>query len=76
MSAISKEDIKKFSYAIDSLVAKKEISYVDAILYYCESTGLEIGVAATLITDTLKSKIESEAIENKLLKTKINKLPI
>jgi hypothetical protein len=68
--------MKKFSFAIDSMVANTDYTYLEAILEYCKDTGLELEVAATLISSNLKIKIESQAMELNLLKEKTNKLPI
>jgi hypothetical protein len=72
----TKDEMKKFSFAIDSLVANTDYTYLEAIVQYCKETGLEIEVAATLINANLKIKIESQAMELNMLKEKCNKLPI
>lgn len=72
----TKEEMKKFSFAIDSMVANTDYTYLEAILEYCKKTGLEIEVAASLINSNLKTKIEGQAMENNQLKEKANKLPI
>lgn len=71
----TKEEIKKFSLMVEELVSKDGSGYMDAICHYCKETGLEIEVAATLISSSLKSKIREEAQEFNLLK-KNSKLPI
>lgn len=50
----TKEEITKFSIEIESLAESKEISYMEAIVLYCEKTGFEIEVAAKLISNALK----------------------
>jgi hypothetical protein len=72
----SKDEMKKFSFAIDSMVANTDYTYLEAIVEYCKTTGLEIEVAATLINSNLKTKIEGQAMDLNLLKEKTNKLPI
>lgn len=72
----TKEEQKKFAFAIDTLVATTDYNYLEAILEYCKQTGLEIEVAASLINSTLKKKIESDAMDRNLLKVKSAKLPI
>jgi hypothetical protein len=72
----SKDEMKKFAFAIDSLVANTDYSYIEAIVEYCKQTGLEIEMAATLINSALKKKIESDAMDRNLLKVKSAKLPI
>lgn len=72
----TKDEQKKFAFAIDSMVANTDYTYLEAIIEYCKNTGLEVEVAASLINSNLKTKIESQAMEQNLLKVKSNKLPI
>ena len=73
----SKDQILKFSLEIESIAQIKMISYMDAIVLYCENTGFEIEIAAKLISGALKAKIKTEAENlNFLHKSKTNKLPI
>ena len=72
----TKDEMKKFAYAIDSMVANTDYTYLEAIVEYCKKTGLEIEVAASLVNNSLKTKIESQAMENNMLKIKTSKLPI
>lgn len=72
----TKDEMKKFAYAIDSMVANTKFSYVEAIIEYCKQSGLEIEVAASLINSSLKKRIESDAMDRNMLKVKSAKLPI
>jgi putative aminopeptidase FrvX len=72
----TKDEQKKFAFAIDSMVANTDYNYIEAIIEYCKQTGLEVEMAAKLINKTLKKKIESDAMNNNLLKVKSSKLPI
>lgn len=72
----TKDEQKKFAYAIDSLVANSDYNYIEAIVEYCKETGLEIEVAASLVNKSLKKKIEGDAMDNNMLKVKSAKLPI
>ena len=72
----TKDEQKKFAFAIDSLVANSDYNYIEAIVEYCKQTGLEVEMAAKLINKTLKKKIESDAMDNNMLKVKSSKLPI
>lgn len=72
----TKDEQKKFAFAIDSMVANTDYNYIEAIIEYCKQTGLEIEMAAKLINKALKKKIESDAMNNNLLKVKNSKLPI
>jgi hypothetical protein len=72
----TKDEMMKFTLEIESLVAKTDYTYLEAIVEHCKETGLEMEVAATLITPNLKSKIHEQAERMNLLKTKSNRLPI
>lgn len=72
----TKEEQKKFAYAIDSLVANTDYNYIEAIIEYCNRTGLELEVVSSLINKSLKKKIEHDAMENNMLKVKSARLPI
>lgn len=73
----SKDEITTFSLMIESLVHKKNISYMDAIILHCESTGLEVELASKLISGALKAKIKIEAEELHFLpKSNTAKLPV
>lgn len=73
----TKDEMKKFAFAIDSLVANTDYTYLEAIIQYCKETGMEVEVAATLINNALKTKIECQAMDNNQLKVKsTSKLPI
>lgn len=73
----NKDEITTFSLNIETIVKEKKVSYMDAILLYCDNTGLEIELASKLVSGALKSKIKVEAEELHFLpKSNTNKLPI
>lgn len=73
----NKDEIANFSLAIESFVREKHTTYMEAIILHCENTGLELEVAAKLISKSLKSKLKSEAENLHFLpKSKTSKLPI
>lgn len=73
----TKDEMTTFSLAIETLAKTKEIPYMDAIILYCEQTGLEVELAAKLVSGSLKSKIQFEAEElNFLPKSNTVKLPL
>ena len=54
---------------IEDLVKKhKELSYVDAIVKYCDENNIEIETTARLITKQLKEKIQHQSAQLNLLK--------
>lgn len=74
---MNKDEITTFSLMIENIVREKQIPYMDAILFYCEDKGLEIELAAKLISGALKSKLKIEAEDlNFLPKSNTHKLPI
>ena len=64
-----------FSIIIEKIVKAKQISYIDAIVYYCEKNEMEIESAAKLVTPTIKSKLKVEAQELHFL-PQTSKLPL
>ena len=71
----TKDEIRNFSVLIEKIAIDKKLGLMDAICHHCKETGLEIEVAATLISSALKAKIREEAQGLNLLK-KSSKLPI
>lgn len=67
---------KEFSLEIEKIVQeRKGISYMDAILRYCEENELDPGTVAPMITKTLKDKITIEA-QNLNYLPKTGQLPV
>lgn len=71
----TREEMKSFSLMIEAMAGEKKCDLLDAILYHCEQTGLELEVASTLISSALKSKIREQAEKNNQLK-KTSRLPL
>ena len=69
---------KEFSLIIDGVVKEKRpITYMDAIIWYCEQNNIEIETTSRLISKSLKEKIQVEAMNANMLKVeKGGKLPI
>ena len=72
----TKDEMAKFAKEIHDLVSRTDYNYIEAIAAYCKETGLEIEVAATLCNANLKARLESDAMDNNMLKDKGNRLPI
>lgn len=66
---------QKFSGMIEGIVKDKRISYMDAVVWYCEEEDMEIEVAAKLLNAVIKSKLEVEA-QNLNFLPKTSRLPI
>ena len=72
----TKNEISEFSEMIEKKYTDNGgVSIMDTIVHYCDSTGMEIDVASTLISPALKAKIREEAEDLNLMK-KSSKLPI
>jgi len=67
---------EKFAEHIEIMVRDNDISYIDAIVEYCEKNSIEIETVGKLISKPLKDKIKFEATElNFLKKTSFARLP-
>ena len=68
---------KEFSLTIENIVKEKKISHMDAVIWYCEQNGLDPSQVSSLISKSLKEKIEVEALNlNMLNSPPTGKLPI
>ena len=69
---------KEFSLIIENVVKEKRpITYMDAIIWYCEENNIEIESTSRLISKNLKEKIQVEAMNANMLKVeKGGKLPV
>ena len=67
----------KFAEEIESLVLKSKMSYIDAIVQYCDDNSIEIETVNKLVNKPLKEKLRWEATElNYLKKTSRGRLPL
>ena len=69
---------KVFSLIIEGVVKdKKPITYMDAIIWYCEQNQIEVESVGRLISKALKEKIQVEASKANLIKVEqTGKLPV
>ena len=69
---------KEFSLIIEGVVREKRpITYMDAILWYCEENKIEVETVGRLISKALKGKIQVECTTANLLKLpEAGKLPL
>ena len=65
----------EFYIKIQNLVNDTKLSYMDAILYYCEQNAMEPESIAQLVNGKLKAQIREEAEELNFL-PKTAKLPL
>ena len=68
----------RFTQEIESLVLEnKSMSYIDAIIHFCEQNGIDLESVPKLISKPLKEKIKYEAQELNFLKRSSRaKLPL
>ena len=52
---------KKFALIIEGIVKDKRISYLDAVLHYCEDNDIDTASVGPLINNPLKEQIKAEA---------------
>ena len=69
---------KEFSLIIEGIVKdKRPITYMDAIIWYCEQNQIEVESVGRLISKALKEKIQVEASKANLIKVEqTGKLPV
>jgi hypothetical protein len=68
---------KEFSLTIENIVKEKKISHMDAVVWYCEQNNLDPSQVSSLISKSLKEKIQLEATNLRMLKfPKCGQLPI
>ena len=65
----------EFSIHIERESIRRKIGCFEALLEYCDNKGIEPVAVASMITSSLKAKIQAEAEEMNLLK-KSPKLPL
>ena len=70
-------NVQDFIQTIERIAEEKRMEYLDAILYYCQQTGLEVETAAELIKKNakLKARVRVDA-ESAGYFPKTAKLPI
>tara|TARA_Y100001935_G_scaffold74549_1_gene62171 strand:- start:2141 stop:2359 length:219 start_codon:yes stop_codon:yes gene_type:complete len=66
----------KFALLIEDIVKTKRISYIDAVVLYCEKNNIDPSTTKSMINKNLKEKIAFEAQGLNMLKEKTAKLPI
>jgi len=71
----TREEISDFSTKILEMADEQGQPCMDVIIQYCDETGIEVEIAATLISSFLKARIREEAQSVNLIK-RTAKLPI
>ena len=65
----------EFSLYIEGKVAAQDISYMEAIIQYCDEVDIDIESISKLINQSLKDKVQIEAEDGNYFK-KRGKLPL
>jgi len=52
---------KTFSLEIENIAKEKRISHMEAVLWFCNKQGIEPDTVGSLISKSLKEKIEANA---------------
>lgn len=58
----------RFAQEIEKIVQDEKVSYIDAIINFCEKNKIDLESVPKLISKPLKEKIKCEAIELNFLK--------
>ena len=67
----------RFTKLVENTVYDLKISYMDAVVWYCEQNEIDTGTVSNLISKSLKEKIKLEATNLKMLKfPKCGQLPV
>jgi len=68
---------KKFGLIIEGIVREKKITYLDAVIKYCDENEIDTATVGPLINKSLKEKIQIEAEKLNLIeKSSTAVLPI
>jgi hypothetical protein len=60
--------VAKFSAEVETLVNNDDMSYIDAIIHYCDSNEIELETVPKLISKPLKEKLKHEAQQLNFIK--------
>jgi hypothetical protein len=67
----------RFAIEIEKIVAEEKCNYIDGIVMYCESNGIEVESVTKLISKPLKEKLKWDAIRLNFMKRSSRaKLPL
>lgn len=60
--------IARFSAEVETLVNSDSMSYIDAIIHYCDTNDIELETVPKLISKPLKEKLRHEAQQLNFIK--------
>lgn len=67
---------KEFTKEIEKLATTSDITYIDAIVQYCQDKDLDIESVSGLISPILKEKLQYEAENLNMIPKTTTKLPL
>lgn len=73
--AVEHRSPKKFAMEIEEIVTNHGLSYMDAVLHFCDERDIEPDAIKGLVNKQLKEKIEVEAVELHFFPA-VGKLPV
>jgi len=65
---------KRFSDAVEQLVVRHKLPFMEAVIEVCDSTGIDPADVKRLLSDSITNKIEAEAMNLNMI-PKTNELP-
>ena len=60
--------VARFSTEVETLVSSDSMSYIDAIIHYCDVNDIELETVPKLISKPLKEKLKHEAQQLNFIK--------
>ena len=64
-----------FSIYIETYAITNGVSLIDSLLQYCEDADVDMDRCAKLVSDSLRDKLEDEAVKNQFILRKTTALP-
>lgn len=71
----TKDEMHTFQQEIEKLVDNTDYNHMEAVIEYCNASGMEIELASTLVNKELKAKIALDAEALNMI-PKASRLPI
>ncbi len=76
-SSTKKEETRKFSLEIERVRKEKNVSYLEAIVLYCETHDFDIETASKILSPLIKTQLRIEAEDLHFLpRPKNRRLPL
>ncbi|MBT4660269.1 MAG: hypothetical protein HOC18_00015 [Candidatus Marinimicrobia bacterium] len=75
MASIKMNNSIRFMANIEELAQRTKMTYIDAVIHYCEENKLEVQAAGQMVGGKLKQRIQEEAEDLNLIE-RTSKLPI